>query len=188
MTRRSRRDDAEIDALLAGAWQDGTAALAAVLDLKAGAAALVQTSIRSGPAGVPGAENPLLAEVRELLDARLAEVRELLDYRGGPAYSSITAYLITVREYLIQLRTGLTGRTMAMDTAQQMISGMGHALAEADRILRHLPPTPGSGPETREVTEILAGWQQQLPGLAGKVDRLFDQADDTISRIPVPTR
>ena len=43
---RPRRDDAELDALLAGAWEDGAAVLATVLDLEAGEAALLAAARR----------------------------------------------------------------------------------------------------------------------------------------------
>jgi len=44
--RDDGRDDAQLDALLAGAWDDGAAVLATVLDLEAG-----QVALLPGPAG-----------------------------------------------------------------------------------------------------------------------------------------
>jgi hypothetical protein len=193
MTRRFRNrfsprhdDDAALDALLAGTWEDGATAIARVLDLEAGKAALLAALGRQEPPG-PGTGQ---GSVREQIDALLATVTAETRSNGGAAHSAITANLYAARQFLIQLRAGLAGRTLAKDSALDLAAGLDHALEEACRTLRRLPPGPGGAgdQETEDLAELIGGIRQQLPALSRKIEQLFDEAGDPAPPVPVPTR
>lgn len=195
MTRRFRDwlsprgdDDAELDALLAETWEDGAATLAKVLDIEAGKAALLAARDRQETTAPSAGQGPALAAVREDIDTLLAEVTAEMNSGAGPVHSAMTAYLFASRRSLIQLRTGLTSRSVTKDQARHLVGSIEHALDEADRDLRRLPPAAG-GPDTPEagqLRELVSGIRRRLPALASKIARLFDEADDT-ARVPVPS-
>ena len=193
MTRRFRDlfsprddDDAALDALLAGAWEDGAAAVAGVLDLESGKAALAAALGRQEPPGRAAGQGG----VREEIDALLARVSAELGTNAGAAHSAITSNLYACRQFLIQLRAGLAGRTLTKAGALELTGGLGHTLEEARRTLRTLPPGPGgaTGQEAEELAELICGIQQQLPALERKIERLFDEAGDPAPPVPVPSR
>ena len=72
---------------------------------------------------------------------------------AGPVHSAMTAYLFASRRSLIQLRTGLTSRSVTKDQARHLVGSIEHALDEADRDLRRLPPAAG-GPDTPEAGQL----------------------------------
>jgi len=196
MTRRFRDwlsprddDDAALDALLAESWEDGAAALAKVLDLEAGKAALIAARDRQETPDPVAGQGSALGGVREEIDALLADVTAEINLGASQAHSAVTAYLLASRHLLIQLRTGLTGRSLTKDEARQLVGGIEHALDEADRDLRHLP-SAADGPgtlEARHLKELASSIRQRLPALSSKIDRLFDDADDTVPYVPVPS-
>ncbi len=190
MTRRfrdrlshSHDDDAALDALLAGAWEDGTAAVARVFDLQAGKAALTAALSRQEPpdAGSGGA--------RQEIDSLLARVTAEISTNAGAAHSAITANLYASRQFLIQLRAGLAGRTLGKADALHLVGSLEHTFEEARRTLRNLPPGRGGAgdKETEDLAELIDDIRQQLPGLSRRIERLFDEAGDP-SPVPVPSR
>ena len=193
MTRRFRdwfslRDDgdAALDALLTQAWDDGTAAVARALDLEAGKAALAAALARREPPGhVAGPGG-----VREEIDALLAWVTAEINSDAGAARSAIMANLHASRQFLIQLRAGLAGRSLAKADALHLTGSMDHTLEEANRTLRRLPPGHGAAgsQEALDLTELIAGIRQQLPALTRKIERLYDEAGDPAPPVPVPSR
>lgn len=191
MTRRFRdwlspRDDgdAALDALLAETWEDGAAAVAKVLDLQAGKAALIATRDRQETPGSAA------GGVRDEIDTLLARVTAEINAGGGPARSAITANLYAARGFLIQLRAGLASRGLAKADALQLTGSVEHALEEAHRTLRYLPPASGEAgaQEAEDLGELVSGIRQQLPELARKIERLFDEAGDSAPLIPAPSR
>ena len=144
MTRRFRNrfsprrdDDAALDALLAGTWEDGATAMARVLDLEAGKAALLAALGRQEPSG-PGAGQ---GSVREQIDALLAAVTAETRSNGGAAHSAITANLYAARQFLIQLRAGLARRTLAKGSAldlAELIGGIRQQLPALSRKIEQL--------------------------------------------------
>jgi len=181
-------DDAELDALLAETWEDGAATLAKVLDIEAGKATLLAARDRQETTAPSAGQAPALAAVHEDIDTLLAEVTAEMNSGAGPVHSAMTAYLFASRRSLIQLRTGLTSRSVTKDQARHLVGSIEHALDEADRDLRRLPPAAGGPdtPEARQLRELVSGIRRRLPALANKIARLFDEADDT-ARVPVPS-
>ncbi len=193
MTRRFRDlfsprndDDAALDALLAEAWEDGAAAVAGVLDLESGKAALAAALGRQESPGRAAGQGG----VREAIDALLAGVSAELSTNAGAAHSAITSNLYACRQFLIQLRAGLAGRTLSKAGALELTGSLGHTLKEACRTLQTLPPGPGGATrqEAEELVELISGIRQQLPALERKIERLFDEAGDPAPPVPVPSR
>jgi hypothetical protein len=197
MTRRGRKfrgsggpDDGELDALLAGMWEGGIRAVAGTLDLEAGKAALL-ASARPAGGDLPGAGAGAgaLGAVLAGADALLAAITGEMPAAGagaGPAHGLVTTFLVTARELMIQLRTGLAARTMSRDDARLVIARLDHALKEAGRTTGRLPG-PAAGAEAAELGWRLAGWRTQLAELAVRVDRLFDEAGNPAG-VPAPAR
>jgi hypothetical protein len=181
----SRRDDAEMDAMLAEAWEAGAAALARTLDLEAGRATLMtlaQQGADSKPAG--GALAVVLAQA----DAMLALIRTHAQPDYGPAHSHLAAFLFASLQHLRQLRSGLAARSLSKDGAWQLLAGLDHALQEAGRTLSALPPGAVTEEETAEVGGLLTAMNLQLPAMARRIERLFDDADHLSAGVPAPTR
>lgn len=193
MTRRFRDlfnsrddgDDAALDALLAETWEDGVTAIASVLDVDGGKAALTAAPGRAEPPGTAGE-----AGVRELADTLLAIVTAEIGTDTGPAHSAISANLHACRQFLIQLRAGLAGRTLTKTAALDLTASLAHSLDEADRTVQHLPRGPG-GQRSNEIYAVLGligEVQGLLPPLERGIKRLFDDASDPAPPIPAPTR
>jgi hypothetical protein len=192
MTRRFRDlfspredDDAALDALLAGAWEDGAAAVARMLDLEGGKAALTAALGRPESPGSAAGQGGVREEIDALLAAVTAEIST-----AGAAHSAITANLYASRQFLIQMRAGLAGRTLTKAGALDLTGSLGHALEEAGRTLRHLPAGPGGAgdQEAGDLLELIRSIRQQLPALERKIRRLFDEAGEPAPPVPVPTR
>jgi hypothetical protein len=182
----SRDDDAELDALLAGAWEDGVAALADVLDLDAGKAALAAARDRLEKRGAAGEQGAAADGVREDLDVLLARINAEINVSDSPARSAVMADLFAARQFLIQLRAGLTKRRLAKEEALQLADSIEHALKEACHTLRHLPAALGGAPaqEAVNLLERISVVQQQIPALAGKIRRLYADAGDPEPLVP----
>jgi hypothetical protein len=185
-------DDADLDALLAGAWEDGAAAVARVLDIEGGKSALL-TAMRGQRPGRSSwqQESPddgAVAAVCAEVDVLLAIITAEGGPDAGPAHSTAMPYLVSVRKFLIQLRAGLAGRRLAKAEALQLAGSIRHGLSEATRTLRMLPPgvIPAGGQEAGELAGVVAGMLERLPALSGQIERLFDEAGDAAPRVPVP--
>jgi hypothetical protein len=179
-------DDAGLDALLAGMWEGGVRATAGTLDLEAGKAALLASASRSdGAQSATGAS--ALAAVLASADELLAAITAEMPAEAGPAHSLVTTFLVTARELMIQLRTGLAARAMTKGEARLVIARLDHALKEAGQTAGRLPG-PAAGTEAAQLSWQLAGWRTQLAGLAGRIDRLFDEAGNVTDGVPAPAR
>jgi hypothetical protein len=182
---------AELDALLAGAWEDGTAAVTRVLDIEAGKAALLAAFQGRRSARQPGhqesAEDGAVAAVCGEVDILLAIITVEDQPNMGPAHSTVMPYLLSVRKFLIQLRAGLSRRGLTKAEALQLVGNVRHGLSEGARTLRLLPPgaIPAGGQEAAQLAELIASILHRLPALNDRIERLFDEAGDT-SRVPVP--
>ncbi len=196
MTRRFRdwlkprgEDHDELDALLTEAWEDGAAALAKVLDLDAGKASLLAARDRQEPAVRSTAEGSALAALRHEIDTLLSQVTAELEVDAGPAHSTITAHLTASRQFLIQLSAGLSRRTITKPEAQRLIDSLTHAVDEAGRTLQYLPPCSdcSRAEEAGKLSDLLSGIRRQIPSLASRIERLFDEANDTEPRVPTPS-
>ncbi len=181
----SRRDDAEFDAMLAEAWEAGATALARTLDLEAGREALL-TTVRQEAAGEQA--GGALAVVLAQADAMLAVIRTQTQPDCGPAHSHVAAFLFALLQHLLQLRSGLAARSLSKDGAWQLLAGLDHALQEAGRTLSALPPGAVTEEETAEVGGLLTAMNLQLPAMARRIERLFDDADHLSAGVPAPTR
>jgi hypothetical protein len=180
-------DDGDLDDLLAGMWEGGIRAVAGSLDLEAGKAALMASASPADgdlPAAGAGALGAVLAAADALLAAITGEMPA--GTATGPAHGLITTFLVTARELMIQLRTGLAARSMSQDDARMVIARLDHALKEAGLTAGRLPG-PAAGPEAAGLAWLLADWRTQLAGLAARVDRLFDEAGNPAG-VPAPAR
>jgi hypothetical protein len=181
-------DDGDLDALLSDMWEGGIRAVAGSLDLEAGKAALL-ASARAGAGELPAAGAGALGAVLAGADALLAAIAGEMPAgaAAGPAHGLVTTFLVTARELMIQLRTGLAARAMSREDARLVIARLDHALKEAGLTTGRLPG-PAAGPEAAELGWQLAGWRTQLSELAARVDRLFDEAGNPASGVPAPAR
>jgi hypothetical protein len=185
---RGGPDDGDLDALLSDMWDGGIRAVAGTLDLEAGKAALLASGSPADgelPAAGPGALGAVLAEADVLLAAITGQLPA--GTGAGPAHGLVTTFLVTARELMIQLRTGLAARALSRDDARLVIARLDHALKEAGLTVGRLPG-PAAGPDSAELAWQLAGWRTQLADLAGQVDRLFDEAGNPASGVPAPAR
>jgi hypothetical protein len=180
--------DSELDALLGSAWEDGAAAIATMLDLEAGKAALLAGRHRppAGPAGpVPGRDSGAVAAVCDETDALLALVTAECEPGRSPAHTAVMAHMFAAREFLVQLRAGLAARTVTRAQARHLTGGVEHALQTAAGIFGGAPHLMASleGVQLLGLIGVLRG---QLAHLAGEVERLFDEAGDAAPRVPAP--
>jgi len=191
MITRSRgtggHDDRELDALLTGAWEDGATVLATVLDLEAGRRALL-AAVRPEPAADNDRTGGILAEVLAQADAMAAALAAHSIPNQGPAHAHVAAFLLASRQYLIQLRTGLAARNLSKQSTGQLLAGLIHALDEADRTIAALPQGVVSESELTEVRELLVETRRQLPQLADRIARLFDDEGLATADVPAPVR
>lgn len=168
--------DRELDGLVSKLFEDGARAVASELDLEAGQAALL--------AGEPwrlGAVGPLelvLLDIEELL-ARIS-----VQLAASVTDTQVVASLVMSRQLLMQLRAGLSGRTLNRDEAGQLILRVCHALRQAELSVQHDGPAQAR-PGEAGGAEVLVSMRDALPGLLKRVDRLFDEADESAALAPV---
>jgi len=188
-------DDAQLDALLAATWQDGAAALARRLDLEAGKAALLaafqrQEASRSAERAELKFDSALSAVCDEI-DMLLAVLALESDRQRGPAHSAVSTYLMSSHQLLVQLRDGLTSRSITRHEAERLHGGVEHALTQAHkRLWQLLPVTPGSPSrrQTEDLKTAVSDTRQRLPGLRANVALLFDDASGSVPHVPIPRR
>jgi hypothetical protein len=97
-------------------------------------------------------------------------------------------YLRMGRQFLSELRTGLTARNLSSDDAFRLLTSVQHDLREAGRTLRReqrLPLAAAVLARNAELQEMLDGLGGQLDGLHEQVMRLFGHSDEP-SMVPVP--
>lgn len=184
-----------LDALLADTWQAGVAALARVLDLEAGKAALLaafhrQEASRSADRAELKLDSALSAVCDEI-DMLLAVLAAESDLQRGPAHAAVGTYLMSSRQLLVQLRDGLVSRSITKHEAERLHGGVEHALTQAHkRLWQLLPVTPGSPSrrQTEDLKTAVSGTRQRLPRLRANVALLFDDAGGNVPHVPVPRR
>jgi hypothetical protein len=185
-TRSGQRDDAELDALLSAAWEDRAAVVARTLDLQAGREALLATARPEKAGDTAGQAGGALGAALAQADAMLAVITAHLEPDQGPAHSHVMIFLYASRQYLLQVRAGLAGRSLSRGSARQQLRGLDHALTEAGRTLMALPAGPVTDDERYELGALVAGLRAQIPELTSMVERLFDDAGH--AAVPVPAR
>lgn len=122
----------------------------------------------------------------EMLDALLGAVTKS-DQDTSPLMGMI--YLTTARQYLLQLRVGLTGRRLTQARASQLVDTIEHDLTETDKILRlqqGLSLQDAVHARIGELRDVGGDLIDQVQRLREKVLRLFTDVDEPASRLPVP--
>jgi hypothetical protein len=206
--QRDRRGDADIhlDQWIRGALDAELVQRDADFDFEAG---LADVYARAGLGRPRAADSPS----REVTDFRgdvagssdgqsavgvVVEHIEMLDALLGAVTSSEeefspqlgVLYLKMVRQFLWQLRVGLTGRRLSRARAVQLVATIEHDLSEADQILR-----ARQGLSLQEAVRIRIGelrdvggdLNQQVGRLREKVLFLFADVEDPAPRLPIPS-
>jgi len=205
---RDRRNDADIhlDQCIRGALDAELVQMDADFDFEAG---LADVYARAGLARPRAADSPsrevtdFRSDVAESSDGQSAvrvvvEHIEMLDALLGAVTSSEeefspqlgVLYLKMVRQFLLQLRVGVTGRRLSRARAIQLVATIEHDLSETDQILR-----AQQGLSLQEAVRIRIGelrdvggdLNQQVQRLREKVLSLFAHIEDPASRSPIPS-
>lgn len=122
----------------------------------------------------------------EMLDALLGAVTKS-DQHTSPFAGVV--YLKAARQFLLQLRVGLTGRRLTQARATQLVDTIDHDLTEADKILRvqqGLSLQDAVHARIGELRDVGSDLIDQVQHLREKVLRLFTDVDEPASRLPVP--
>ncbi|MEU8104490.1 hypothetical protein AB0C18_12300 [Nonomuraea muscovyensis] len=195
--------DDEFNALLTQAHEEQIAALDAAWDFEAGLADVyaragrIETTTTLTPSNTTPAPEPAeeqddvqpdavedVCSHIEMLDVLLATISKIGE--GPVLYGS---HVMTARQYLMQLRIGLSQRQLNGWYALNLLQLVKHALAEADRAIRL---RDGQSLEQTlrdrigELREINTDLDQQLAILRDKIIRLFNDANDPASLTPIP--
>ncbi|MET9340303.1 hypothetical protein [Nonomuraea sp. NPDC003804] len=193
--------DDEFEALLCRASEAQVAKLDAEWDFDAGLADVYAraarteptTSVSSSPSYLAepeqhhDAESDAVADVCshiEMLDVLLATVGKRGD--GPVLYGS---HVLSVRQYLMQLRIGLSRRQLTRSEAFGLLELVTHALREADRGIHRqggLSLEQALRDRIGELREINTDLHQQIDTLRDKVMQLFNDANDAASLAPTP--
>jgi hypothetical protein len=123
----------------------------------------------------------------EMLDALLGAVTTS-DKDTSPQQGVM--YLTMARQFLLQLRIGLTARRLTQARAIQLVDTIAHNLSETDRILRaqhgmSLHDTVHA--RIGELREVGGDLNHQTQGLREKVLRLFTSVEEPAPPSPVLT-
>jgi hypothetical protein len=183
--RQAATEDAELDALLTGAWDHAAAIVGRLLDLDEGREALLATASGDNagdPAAKPGGA---LRVVLTQADAMLNVITPHLAADQGPAHTHIATFLRTSRHYLLRLRAGLAQRTLTREAAWNQLAGLDHALKEAGRTLMALPAGTVTDDERYDLGALVAGLRAGIPELGDRIERLFDDAGHVSVPVPV---
>jgi hypothetical protein len=123
----------------------------------------------------------------EMLDALLGAVTTS-DKDTSPQQDVM--YLQMARQFLLQLRIGLTTRRLPQARAIQLVDTIAHNLSETDRILRAqqgMSLHDAVHARIGELRDIGGDVNHQMQGLREKVLRLFTGVDDPAPQSPVLT-
>jgi hypothetical protein len=139
----------------------------------------------------PGTEDysavQAVVEHIEMLDALLGVV-STSDKDTSPQQGVM--YLKMARQFLLQLRIGLTARRLTHVRAIQLVDTIAHNLTETDRILRAqqgLSLQDAVHARIGELRDIGGDVNHQTQRLREKVLRLFTDVDEPAPRSPIPT-
>ena len=186
----------EVNRRAATARADIAAILAEVLDDDAGLARIYALHGQQAPQSASEAahaedDDDENGQVQVVCD-RIAMLESTLSQAARPGGPSMEAgfYLAAARRFLFELRSGLTGRSLAGEDAFRLLSTVRHDLQQADITLEGEQRLPLAGPvlarlsELRELTRELSG---QMDGLTEQVMRLFGRSEDPVV-VPAPQR
>lgn len=123
----------------------------------------------------------------EMLDALLGVV-STSDKDTSPQQGVM--YLTMARQFLLQLRIGLTARRLPQARAIQLVETIAHNLTETDRILRAqqgMSLQDAVHARIGELRDVGGDLNHQTQRLREKVWRLFTDVDEPASRSPIPT-
>jgi hypothetical protein len=124
----------------------------------------------------------------EMLDALLGAVTTS-DKDTSPQQGVM--YLTMARQFLLQLRIGLSARRLSQARAIQLVDTIAHNLTETDRILRAqqgMSLHEAVHARIGELREVGGDLNHQLQGLREKVLRLFTGVEEPAPPSPVLTR
>lgn len=142
------------------------------------------TDVTSGTVG-QGAVQAVVDHI-EMLDALLGAVTTS-NQDTSPRLG--VSYLTMARQFLLQLRVGLTGRRLTQARAIQLVDTIEHDLRETDKILRAqqgLSLQDAVHARIGELRDVGGDLISQVQRLREKVLRLFTDADEPAPRLPVP--
>jgi hypothetical protein len=123
----------------------------------------------------------------EMLDALLGVVTTS-DEDTSPQQGVM--YLTMARQFLLQLRIGLTARRLTQARAIQLVEAIVHNLTETDRILRAqqgMSLQDAVHARIGELRDVGGDLNHQTQRLHEKVLRLFTDVNEPASRSPIPT-
>ena len=123
----------------------------------------------------------------EMLDALLGVVTTS-DKDTSPQQGVM--YLTMARQFLLQLRIGLTARRLPQARAIQLVEAIAHNLTETDKILRAqqgMSLQDAVHARIGELRDVGGDLNHQTQRLREKVLRLFTDVDEPASRSPIPT-
>lgn len=184
--RHQPKDCPDLDVLLADTWADAADAVTRLVDMHASRNALLaQHRAMAEPPDIPSDEQARLGAAVGQIDEILAAVTSHTAPGLGPAHATITAGLLTAHRSLIQLRSGLTKRTVSLDSAMVLLGSLRHALEQARRNLRGLAPDSANDRESAAISAAITAWLSQLPALTVTISRLFDDTGQSAS-VPIP--
>jgi hypothetical protein len=206
---RDRRDDADsnLDQWIRGALDAELGQMDADFDVEAG---LADVYARAGLARPGAAESPILEAPESPSDVAggsggqgavraVVEHIAMLDALLGTVTSSEeevspplgVMYLKTARQFLWQLRRGLTGRRLTRARAIQLVETIEHDLDETDKILRAqqgLSLQEAVRLRIGELRDVSGDLNQQVRRLREKVVALFADVEDPAAQSPIPSR
>ncbi|MGH4009448.1 MAG: hypothetical protein ACRDTH_15075 [Pseudonocardiaceae bacterium] len=201
-----RRDGAgsNFDQWIQGALDAEVAQMDAAFDFEAG---LTEVYARAGLARPRTAESPFQGAAESSSDVTggtggvvrtVVEHIEMLDALLGAVTSSEeeispqlgVMYLKMARQFLLQLRMGLTGRRLTRGRAIQLVDTIEHDLGETDKILRAqqgLSLHDAVRTRIGELRDVGGDLNQQVQRLREKVLSLFADVEDPAPRSPIPS-
>jgi hypothetical protein len=204
--QRDRRDgaDSNFDQWIQGALDAEVAQMDAVFDFEAG---LTEVYARAGLVRPRAAESPFQGAAESSGDVTggtggavraVVEHIEMLDALLGAVTSSEeeispqlgVLYLKMARQFLLQLRMGLTGRRLTRVRAIQLVDTIEHDLGETDKILRAqqgLSLHDAVRTRIGELRDVGGDVNQQVQRLREKVLSLFADVEDPAPRSPIPS-
>jgi hypothetical protein len=153
-----RITDDEVNARAAVARADITAILTRVLDDDAGLAQVYAMHGQHEPQGggqVPPEHDDEIGQVQVVCD-RIAMLETTLAQAAAPGGPSMQAgfYLAAARQFLFELRSGLTDRGLTAEDAFRLLSSVRHDLEEAGRTLRGEQRIPLAKPTLARLGEL----------------------------------
>ena len=201
--QRDRRDGADInfDQWIQGALDAEVVQMDAAFDFEAG---LTEVYARAGLARPRAVESPFQGAAESSGNVTGGTVRavvehiEMLDALLGAVTSSEeeispqlgVMYLKMARQFLLQLRMGLTGRRLTRVRAIQLVDTIEHDLGETDKILRAqqgLSLHDAVRTRIGELRDVGGDVNQQVQRLREKVLSLFADVEDPAPRSPIPS-